>query len=139
MRKWWLGLGTTLTVIAGKFTNYQPKLMAYSSVLASRIRNRLASAANVEGKEMMGGLTFMVNGKMCIGIIGNEMMCRIDPNLQEEALRKEGCRLMDFTGRPMKGYVMANAEAMRTDVEFEYWIGLCLAFNKKAKASKKRK
>lgn len=113
--------------------------MAYSSVLAGRIKNRLAGLENVEEKEMMGGLTFMVNGKMCIGIIGNEMMCRIDPDLQEEALRKKGCRLMDFTGRPMKGYVMANAEAMRTDVEFEYWIGLCLAFNKKAKASRKRK
>ena len=113
--------------------------MAYSSMLAERIKNRLASLNNVEEKEMMGGLTFMVNGKMCIGIIGNEMMCRIDPDLQEEALRKKGCRLMDFTGRPMKGYVMANAEAMRREVDFEYWIGLCLAFNKKAKAAKKRK
>jgi TfoX/Sxy family transcriptional regulator of competence genes len=113
--------------------------MAYSSVLAGRIKARLASVDKVEGKEMMGGLTFMVNGKMCIGIIGNEMMCRIDPGLQEEVLRKKGCRVMDFTGRPMKGYVMASAEAMGTEVEFEYWIGLCLAFNKEAKASKKRK
>jgi hypothetical protein len=66
-------------------------------------------------------------------------MCRIDPALQETVLEKNGCRIMDFTGRPMKGYVMVDDTGMKTNKEFEYWINLCLEFNKKAKASKKKK
>ncbi len=113
--------------------------MAYDTKLADRIRERLADLPNVAEKEMMGGLTFMYNDKMCVGIIADEMMCRIDPELQETALNKNGCRLMDFTGRPMKGYVMVDESGMKLKSDFEYWINLCLDFNKKAKSSKKRK
>jgi hypothetical protein len=88
---------------------------------------------------MMGGLTFMINDKMCIGIIKDEMMCRIDPELQDEVLSKNGCRIMDFTGRPMKGYVMVDSTGMKSKKEFEYWISLCLDFNKHAKSSKRKK
>ncbi len=87
----------------------------------------------------MGGLTFMYNGKMCIGIIADEMMCRIDPVLQDTVLEKPGCRMMDFTTRPMKGYVMVAEEGMRSQAEFGYWIDLCLDFNSRAKASKKKR
>lgn len=76
--------------------------MAYNEKLATRIRERLKDTPNMIEKEMMGGLTFMVNDKMCIGIIKDEMMCRIAPEMQETALAKNGCRIMDFTGRPMK-------------------------------------
>lgn len=113
--------------------------MAYNIELAARIRNRLSKLEMVEEKEMMGGLTFMYRDKMCIGIIGNEMMCRIDPSKQDEALSQPGCRVMDFTKRPMKGYVMVNPDGMRTNKEFEYWIQLCLDFNTRAKSSKKKK
>lgn len=113
--------------------------MAYSEKLAGRIRERLADAKKVNEKEMMGGLTFMVNDKMCIGIIKDEMMCRIDPDLQDEVLSKNGCRIMDFTGRPMKGYVMVDESGMKSKKDFEYFIGLCLSFNKVAKSSKKKK
>jgi|SRR6185437_223553 len=113
--------------------------MAYSIKLADRIRKRLEKLPNIEEKEMMGGLTFMYNGKMCIGIIGGEMMCRIDPALQETALSKPGSRLMDFTGRPMKGYLMVNDEGIESETRFEYWVNLCLEFNAKAKSSKKKK
>ncbi len=112
--------------------------MAYDEKLARRIRETLARIKHVKEKEMMGGLTFMVNDKMCIGIIKDEMMCRIDPELQETALEKPGCRVMDFTGRPMKGYVMVNEQGMKARKEFEYWISLCLDFNKRAKSSKKK-
>jgi len=112
--------------------------MAYNQKLAEKIRETLTETKKVKEKEMMGGLTFMVNDKMCIGIIKDEMMCRIDPDLQEIALAKIGCRIMDFTGRPMKGYVMVDDTGMRSKKDFDYWIGLCLAFNKKAKSSKKR-
>lgn len=113
--------------------------MAYNQKLAERIRKNLAGISNVEEKEMMGGLTFMVNDKMCIGIIKDEMMCRIDPAVHDEAVEKEGCRIMDFTNRPMKGYVMIDDSGMKTQKQFDYWINLSLDFNSKAKPSKKRK
>jgi TfoX/Sxy family transcriptional regulator of competence genes len=113
--------------------------MPYSEPLANRIRERLAELPNIEEKEMMGGLTFMYNDKMCVGIIKDELMCRIDPDLHETAVEKIGCRTMDFTNRPMKGYVLIDQNGMRTQKEFDYWIDLALDFNKKAKSSKKKK
>jgi len=76
--------------------------MAYNEKLADRIGKQLADLPNIEEKEMMGGLIFMYNGKMCVGIIKDEMMCRIDPNFHETAIEKTGCRTMDFTKRPMR-------------------------------------
>lgn len=113
--------------------------MAYDEKLADRIRESLEDVKKVKEKAMMGGLTFMVNDKMCIGIIKGEMMCRIDPELQEEALARQGCRIMDFTGRPMKGYVMVDDTGMRSKKDFDHWIQLALDFNKRAKSSKKKK
>jgi TfoX/Sxy family transcriptional regulator of competence genes len=98
----------------------------------------LADVRKVEEKPMMGGLTFMVNGKMCVGILKDELMCRIDPDRHEIEIEKQGCRTMDFTKRPMKGYVMIDESAMKTKKELAYWIKLSLDFNKKAKPSKKR-
>lgn len=113
--------------------------MAYSEKLADRIRKRLAGLPNIEEKKMMGGLTFMYNGKMCVGIIKGDLMCRIDPALHDMAIAKKGCRTMDFTTRPMSGYILVDESGMKTDKDFDYWIGLALDFNKKAKASKKKK
>jgi TfoX/Sxy family transcriptional regulator of competence genes len=113
--------------------------MAYNEELANRIRESLQHYNNVEEKAMMGGLTFMVNDKMCVGIIKEEMMCRIDPELHETVIEKIGCRTMDFTKRPMKGYVMIDESGMKSKKEFDYWINLSLDFNKKAKSSKKKK
>lgn len=113
--------------------------MAYNEQLAARIRERFANLDHVEEKAMMGGLTFMYYGKMCVGIIKDELMCRIDPAIYEEVLEKKGCREMNFTGRPMKGYVMIDESGMHSKKEFDYWIDLALDFNKKAKSSKKKK
>ena len=87
---------------------------------------------------MMGSLTFMYNDKMCVGIIKDELMCRIDPTFHDYAVEKIGCRTMDFTKRPMKGYVLINKSGIRTQKDFEYWISLALDFNKKAKSSKRK-
>ena len=113
--------------------------MGYSENLADRIRQRLATLPNIEEKEMMGGLTFMYNGKMCVGIIKDELMCRIDPELHDESVEKIGCRTMDFTKRPMKGYVMVNESGMKSIKAFEYWINLALDYNKKAISYRKKK
>lgn len=88
---------------------------------------------------MFGGTCFLLNGKMCVGVVKDEMMCRIGPDAYEEALAKTGCRKMEFTGKPMKGYVFVGAEGMKTKQQFDHWIGLCVAFNSEAKAAKKKK
>jgi TfoX/Sxy family transcriptional regulator of competence genes len=113
--------------------------MAYSEKLAMRIREHLIDVPRVVEKQMMGGLTFMVNGKMCVGIIKDELMCRIDPELHAASLECTGCRGMDFTGRPMRGFVMVDETGMKRKSDFEYWLTLALDFNKRAKASKKKK
>ena len=76
---------------------------------------------------------------MCVGIIKDELMCRIDPAIYEDALEKKGCREMTFTGKPFVGYVLVDEEGIKSKKDFDYWIQLAKDFNKKAKASKKRK
>jgi TfoX/Sxy family transcriptional regulator of competence genes len=113
--------------------------MAFNEKLSDRIREALVNIPKVEEKDMFGGKCFMINGKMCVGVVKDEMMCRIDPAEDEKALEMPGCRPMDFTGRPMKGYVFVSNEEMKSKKMFDHWINLCLNFNSKAKASKKPK
>ena len=113
--------------------------MAYDEKLAMRIREKFADYNHTEEKEMMGGLTFMLNNKMCVGIIKDELMCRIDPAIHDDIVEKRGCRTMDFTKRPMKGYVMIDKTGMQSKKEFDFWIDLAIAYNVFAKASKKKK
>ncbi|MGB3076489.1 MAG: TfoX/Sxy family protein, partial [Chitinophagales bacterium] len=94
---------------------------------------------HVEEKKMFGGLCFMVNDKMCVGVEQERLMVRLDPAKYEEAMQKEGCTPMDFTGRIMKGYVFVAIEALNTRKKLAYWISLALEFNKTAKASRKKK
>jgi TfoX/Sxy family transcriptional regulator of competence genes len=113
--------------------------MAYDETLSDRIREALVNVLHVEEKLMFGGVCYMVNGKMCVGVVKDDMMCRIDPDMEAVVLEKTGCRPMDFSGRPMKGYVYVDETGMKTKKALEYWIGLCLDFNSKAKASMKKK
>jgi TfoX/Sxy family transcriptional regulator of competence genes len=113
--------------------------MAYNEQLADRVRLALSGIRKVEEKKMMGGLTFMVNGKMCVGILKDELMCRIDPELHDAALRRKGCREMDFTGKPMKGFVFVEPPGTKSDKDLAGWVSLSLEFNKNAKPSKKKR
>ncbi len=114
--------------------------MAYDEYLAERIKGVLLTK-NVDfaEKKMMGGLTYMVDDKMCVGIIKDKLMARIDPDIYEEALTKKGCHEMDFTRRPMRGFVYVEPEGIDMEADLEYWIDLCLEYNPKAKSSKKKK
>lgn len=112
--------------------------MAYDEKLASRIRTSFVHQKQVEEKKMMGGLTFMVNGKMCVGVLKDELMVRLDPVVYDIALKRKGCREMNFTGKPMKGFVFVSPKGTNNKKDLGYWIDLALDFNKKAKASKKR-
>jgi TfoX/Sxy family transcriptional regulator of competence genes len=113
--------------------------MAYNEILSNRIREALENVPNVEEKTMFGGICFMVNDKMCIGVVHDDMMCRVGEEHHGEALERTGCREMDFAGRPMKGYVYVDIDGMKTAAKFQYWINLCLEHNPKAKSSKKKK
>ena len=110
--------------------------MAYNEELTNRVREALAGVANIEEKKMFSGITFMVNGKMCISVGDDRIMCRIDPAIHDEAIKRKGCRTVEMKGREYKGYVYVNTEGLKTKKDFDYWIALSLDFNKKAKASK---
>lgn len=113
--------------------------MAYSEFLADRIRDSLKGLnSTYEEKKMFGGMCFLVNEKMCVGIINDDLMVRIDPNDQEEYLSEKGCRIMDFTKRPMKGYLYVSPEGVDMDEDLDKWVKRCLDFNPKAKSSKKK-
>lgn len=112
--------------------------MAYNETLNDRIREALQHLPNVEEKRMFGGVCYMVNDKMCIGVMGDELMCRISPDAYETALEKTGCHEMEFSGKPMKGFVFVSEEGTRSNRELKEWIDLCLAYNPQAKAAKKK-
>ena len=114
--------------------------MAYSEYLADRMRNVFKERkVDFSEKKMMGGLAFMVDNKMCAGIIGDQLMARIGPEAYSDALEMDNVREMDFTGRALKGYVYIDGEGIDTDDQLAFWIDKCLAFNPLAKASKKKK
>ena len=111
--------------------------MAYDEILAGRVSEALRKVKQVATKKMMGGLCFMVDDKMALGILGEDLMVRLDPEIREMALKKKGCREMGFTGRPMKAFVFVGPPGTRTDKELRGWVDLALEFNPRAKSSKK--
>lgn len=120
--------------------------MAYDEYLADRVRAALKERkVSYRELKMMGGLCFMVDEKMCSGVLYSKksnsdlIMARIGPDEYENALNKPGCQPMGFTGRPMKGYVFITPEGFDMDKDLGHWLDLCLAFNPFAKSSKKKK
>ena len=112
--------------------------MAYNEKLADMTRELIAQThKNVEEKAMFGGLCFMVNDKMCVGVNKGRLMVRFDPAKNDEVMEKEGARPMEFTNRTMKGFAFVDENVLPTKKKLEYWIKLALEFNKDAKSSKK--
>jgi len=113
--------------------------MSYDEKLADRVRELIAATHHItEEKKMFGGLCFMVNDKMCIGVESERIMVRLDPAFSDEVLEKEGCLPMDFTGKVMKGYVFVDSDVLKTNKQLNYWVQLALEYNPIAKASKKK-
>jgi TfoX/Sxy family transcriptional regulator of competence genes len=113
--------------------------VAYNEKLADMVRELISQThKNVEEKAMFGGLCFMVNDKMCVGVEKERLMVRLDPAKYDEVMEKEGCKPMDFTGKIMKGFVFVDAAELTTKRQLAYWINLALDYNKIAKASKKK-
>src|ERR1700749_1781505 len=97
--------------------------MAANEKLVNRIREALAERKieNVEEKKMFRGICFMVNGKMCVCVSNDEMLCRVGPSYKED-LEKHGVRGMIRNGKALKDFVFISEEAMKASKAFNYWI-----------------
>jgi TfoX/Sxy family transcriptional regulator of competence genes len=102
--------------------------MAYDETLAGRLRDALRGAGAVSEKKMFGGIAFMLNGNMCCGVINDLLMARVGPEAYGDALEMPHARPMDFTKRPMKGYVYVEPDGLRSDEELREWVGRCVEF-----------
>lgn len=96
--------------------------MAYDQALAERIRAVIGTPPKLSEREMFGGIGFMVQGNMAVGVIGDELMVRVDKAATDEMLKEPGTRSFDFTGRAMKGWVMVSAEGFVSDPDFQTWV-----------------
>jgi hypothetical protein len=114
--------------------------MAYDLKLADRIRAYLSEIPKikVKEKEMFSGVVFMVNGKMCVNVSHENIMCRFDPALYEDVTERKGFLPMIMRGKKLKGYCYVSPDGFKSKKDFEYWMNLCLTFNPNAKASKKK-
>jgi hypothetical protein len=114
--------------------------MAFTNKLAEKLRSRLYGVPGIklEEKKMFRGLAFMVNGKMCINVSGDNLMCRFDPALTEEISKRIGYEPMIMKGKELKGYCYVKPEGFAKARDFTFWINLCLDFNDRAKSSKKK-
>jgi TfoX/Sxy family transcriptional regulator of competence genes len=102
--------------------------MAFDEGLAERLRETLELRHNVTEKKMFGGLAFMLDGHMFVGILGDRLMARVGPAGYADALRQPHASEMDFTGKPMKGYVYIAPEGFESDRDLEKWVAVCAKF-----------
>lgn len=103
--------------------------MAYSEDVAHRVRAVLADMdVHPTEQQMFGGLAFMVRGHMTVGVLGDELMVRVGKDAHDEALAEPHAREMDFTGRPMRGFLYVGEEGFADDDALRTWVGRCLDF-----------
>ncbi|MEO7996321.1 MAG: TfoX/Sxy family protein [Gemmatimonadaceae bacterium] len=102
--------------------------MPYDEGLAQRIRESSALPVGTTEKRMFGGIAFMVDGHMAIGLAKEQLMARIGPDAYEAALRRKHVRPMDFTGKPMRGYVYIDEAGVESDEALDEWITACTTF-----------
>ena len=102
--------------------------MAYNEKLADRMREKLMGLKKLEEKKMMGGLCFLYKTKMCSGIVKDELMVRVIESRYEEAFSHPYCREMDFTGRPLKGFVYVSPDGFRKDNDLSYWLDMGIEY-----------
>jgi TfoX/Sxy family transcriptional regulator of competence genes len=113
--------------------------MAYNEKLAEKVREALSGIRNVQEKRMFGGIAFMVNDKMCVGVDKEDLMLRCEPEQTGELLAKKGVRIFNLTGKPLKGWLLIGPEAISGKKNLDYWINLAIESNSRVNASKKSK
>jgi hypothetical protein len=102
--------------------------VAYDDALADRVRGLLGEDPRVREQKMFGGLAFLIDGNMCVGIVGDELMVRVGPDAYADALAQPHAREMDFTGKPMRGLVFVGIDGIAEDGDLEAWIDRGLDF-----------
>ncbi len=102
--------------------------MPYDETLAQRVEQVLSQQPGIVSRKMFGGLAFMLNGNMSVGILRDQLMVRIGPDGYEDALSLPHCRPMDFTGRPMRGFVMVDPEGIADDAALNEWVQRGVSF-----------
>jgi TfoX/Sxy family transcriptional regulator of competence genes len=102
--------------------------MAYDEQLAGRIREVLGDDPGIDERKMFGGIAFLLDGNMFVGVTGDDLMVRVGPDAWADALGQPQAREMDFTGRSMKGYVYVSAEGTAEDEDLAAWVDRALAF-----------
>jgi len=114
--------------------------MACDESLVQRIRDALEGVANIHERRMFGGACFTLNGHMFCGVVNDEIMVRVGPDRYLQALRTPHAREMDFTGRPMAGYVFVAKRGLASDASLRKWLDMAETFARAlpAKATKQR-
>ncbi len=102
--------------------------MAFDEQLAERMREALADEPGIRERLMFGGIAFMLDGNMSVGIIKDDLMVRVGPEAYEDCLDEPHARIMDFNGRPMKGYVFIGPDGVVSDDDLRRWVGRGLAY-----------
>jgi TfoX/Sxy family transcriptional regulator of competence genes len=103
-------------------------MMAYDEGIAQRIRDFFAHDPGVVEKKMFGGLAFMVQGHMCVGVSADDLMVRVGPEQYEKALQMPHARKMDFIGRPLRGFIYVSEEGIEADEDLQAWVDRALTF-----------
>ncbi len=103
--------------------------MAFDNKLAERIRKRLGKRAGLTEKKMFGGIAFLLNGNMCCGVHGQEMIVRLDPEETDKALSLRNTRVFDLSGgRPMKGWILVQPKGLATEDALAKWVGVAVKY-----------
>ncbi len=102
--------------------------MVYSKSLAARIQHVVSNRSDVAEKKMFGGVCFLLNGNMLVGVWQNSLIARVGLEAATAALEQEFVRAFDVTGRPMKGWIMVDPDGIDTDVQLRTWIDRSLEF-----------
>ena len=102
--------------------------MAYDEALANRIRVTLGGDPAFSEKKMFGGIAFLLNGLMFVGVSGSKLMARVGRGNYEDALSHDHVCEMDFTGRPMQGYVYVEPAGIQTEEQLDVWLQRCRDF-----------
>lgn len=102
--------------------------MAYNEALAEEIRTQLGGHSGLTEKQMFGGIAFMVNGNMAVGVSGDELMVRVGKDAHDEMVALPGARAFDKSGRPMRGWLSVAPEGFANEDDFGAWVGRGVAF-----------
>ena len=102
--------------------------MPYSESLAQRLRQTFADRRNITEKKMFGGIGFLLNDHMCVGVWKNSLIARIHPDNYSAALAEDHVQEFDITGRPMRGWIMVDPDGLDTDDQLTHWVQAAIDF-----------